>query len=236
MAEWLEWARGPAFRACFLIMILGLARVVLLSTLTVLSMMRADRAYGRRVPWGEVTGMALKWIFPLRSGVEHRAVFSITSMLFHVCIIVTPIFLGAHILLWQRGLSIGWPSLPNLAADYLTLGAIITGVALLVQRIGTGTSRAISRGQDYLLPLLIVVPFATGYLAMHPSINPFDYTGTMFVHMMSGNLLFLTIPFTKISHAALFPGTQLVSHLGWHLAPGAGQKVAETLGKENESI
>jgi nitrate reductase gamma subunit len=236
MAEWLEWARGPAFRACFLIMILGLARAVLLSTLTVLSMMRADRAYDRRVPWGEITGMALKWILPVKSGIEHRAAFSITSMLFHVCIIVTPIFLGAHILLWQRGLGVGWPGIPNLVADYLTLAGIATGVALLAQRVGSSTSRAISRGQDYLLPLLIVVPFATGYLAMHPSISPFDYTGMMFIHVMSGNLLFLAVPFTKISHVALFPGTQLVSHLGWHLAPGAGQKVAEALGKENEPI
>ena len=83
---------------------------------------------------------------------------------------------------------------------------------------------------------LIIVPLASGYLAMHPSLNPFDYTLTMFGHVMSANLLILTIPFTKISHVALFLGTQLISELGWHLVPGAGQKVAVTLGKENEPI
>ena len=236
MEEWLEWARGPAFRACFLIMVLGLARVVSLSTLNFVSIIRADRANRRRVPWGEIIGATLKWIIPLRHGVEQRAIFSITSMLFHVCIIVTPIFLGAHILLWERGLGISWPAIANLAADYLTLAAIVTGIAILVQRVGARASRAISRGQDYILPFLVIIPFASGYLAMHPWINPFDYTSTMFVHVMSGNLLFLLIPFTKISHVALFPGTQLISELGWHLAPGAGQKVAAALGKENEPI
>jgi hypothetical protein len=53
---------------------------------------------------------------------------------------------------------------------------------------------------------------------------------------MSGNLIFLLVPFTKLSHVALFPATQLVSELGWHLEPGAGQRVAITLGKENQPI
>ena len=236
MDEWLEWARGPVFRMCFLIMVLGLARVVFLSTLNVVSIIRASRKNRRQVPWGEIIGATLKWIIPFKKGVEQRAIFSITSMLFHVCIIVAPIFLGAHILLWERGLGIGWPAIGNLAADYLTLVAIVAGVVIFVQRVGARASRAISRAQDYLLPLLIVIPFASGYLAMHPWINPFDYTSTMFVHVMSGNLIFLLIPCTKISHVVLFPGTQLVSELGWHLAPGAGQKVAATLGKENEPI
>ncbi|MCP4600459.1 MAG: hypothetical protein GY847_07995 [Proteobacteria bacterium] len=236
MDEWLEWARGPVFRACFLLMVLGLARVVFLSALSIASIIRASRKNRRQVPWGEIIGATLKWIIPLKKGVEQRAIFSITSMLFHICIIVTPIFLGAHILLWERGLGIGWPAIGNLAADYLTLVAIVTGIVLFIQRVGAGASRAISRAQDYFLPLLIVIPFASGYLAMHPGINPFDYTGTMFVHVMSSNLIFLLIPFTKISHVVLFPATQLVSELGWHLAPGAGQKVATTLGKENDPI
>ena len=157
-------------------------------------------------------------------------------MLFHICIIVTPIFLGAHILLWERGLGISWPAIGNLAADYLTLLAILTGVALLAQRVAARASRAISRPQDYFLPLLLIVPFVTGYLGMHPSLNPFGYNGTMFVHVMSANLIFLLIPFTKMSHVALFPGTQLISEMGWHLKPGGGEQVAIALGKENESL
>ena len=157
-------------------------------------------------------------------------------MLFHVCIIVTPIFLGAHIMLWERGLGISWPAISNSLANYLTLIGIATGIALFVDRLSARASRALSRPQDFLLPVLIVVPLASGYLAMHPDINPFGYNGTMFVHVMAGNLIFLLIPFSKMSHMALFPGTQLVSELGWHLQPGAGQQVALALGKENDPL
>jgi nitrate reductase gamma subunit len=217
-------------------MLLGLARAVALNTVSIASLVYQSRKNGRMVPWGSVLTATLQWIFPAKKGFESRAVFSLTSMLFHLSIIVTPIFLGAHILLWERGLGISWPALGNLAADYLTLLAILTGAVLFAQRVGAGASRAISRGQDYFLPLLLLVPFVTGYLAMHPHLNPFGYNGTMFVHVMSGNLIFLLIPFTKMSHVALFPGTQLISEMGWHLKPGAGEQVAIALGKENDPI
>jgi nitrate reductase gamma subunit len=236
MEQWLEWARGPAFRACFVIMILGLARAVVLNTASIVFLIYESRKNGRAVSWGPILSATSQWLFPIKKGFEVRAVFSFTSMLFHVSIIVTPIFLGAHIMLWERGLAISWPALGNVAADYLALLAVITGVALFAQRVGASASRAISRAQDYFLPLLLIAPFITGYLAMHPEINPFGYDGTMFVHVMSGNLIFLLIPFTKMSHVALFPGTQLMSDLGWHLKPGAGQQVAIALGKENEPI
>ena len=236
MDQWLEWARGPVFRACFVIMLLGLARAVVLNTVGIASLIYQSRKNGREVAWGPVSKATLQWMLPLKKGFESRAVFSVTSMLFHLCMIITPIFLGAHILLWERGLGISWPALGNLAADYLTLLAILTGAALLAQRVGASASRAISRPQDYFLPALIIVPFVTGYLGMHPHLNPFGYNGTMFVHVMSANLIFLLIPFTKMSHVALFPGTQLISEMGWHLKPGAGQQVAIALGKENEPI
>jgi nitrate reductase gamma subunit len=58
----------------------------------------------------------------------------------------------------------------------------------------------------------------------------------MFVHVMSGNLIFILIPFTKLSHAVLFPATQVVSEMGWHLAADSGTRVAMALGKEGEPV
>ena len=71
---------------------------------------------------------------------------------------------------------------------------------------------------------------------MHPLINPFDYNTTMFVHVMSGNLLFILIPFTKMTHMVLFPFSQFISELGWFLNPQSGYEVMMTLDKENEAL
>jgi nitrate reductase gamma subunit len=118
----------------------------------------------------------------------------------------------------------------------MTILAIVTALTLFARRISAQASRSLSRVQDYLLPLIIVVPFISGFLAMHPAGNPFSSETTMFVHVMSGNLLFILIPFTKLSHVVLFSTTQLVSEMGWHLAPHSGTRVALALGKEGEPV
>ena len=233
MTEWLDWARGPAFRFSIVLMILGLLRLIILNIVNIVNIM--SRSRGRNIPWKTVLGDTANWLFPYKKMRPH-AFFAITSFLFHISVIVTPIFLAAHVALWQRGTGIGWAAIPPAASDYLTLIAIASGVILFAKRASARVTRALSRPQDYVLPLLILVPFVSGYLAMHPGIDPFDYSATMFVHVMSGNVLLVLIPFSKLSHVVLFPTTQLMSEMAWHLAPGSGERVAVSLGKENEPI
>lgn len=236
MTEWLEWARGPVFRACLIIMLLGLLRILALNLANIARLVLGAKKYRRQVPFGAIALTTLKWLFPFKKAAEHRFFFSATSIVFHIAIIVTPIFLGAHILLWKRGMGIGWPALSAAAADYLTLLAIAAGFAIVIERLASSAGRNLSRFQDYFLPLVILAPFVTGYLAMHPGINPFSYNGTMLVHVMSANLLLLAMPFSKLSHMILFPMAQLISELGWYLEPESGRKVMIALGKENESL
>ena len=122
------------------------------------------------------------------------------------------------------------------ARRVLTVTAILTGLALLVQRLAASATRSISRLQDYLLPLLIIVPFCSGFLIMHPTLNPFSYQAVFLVHILSGNLILVLIPITKLSHVVIFPETQLISELAWHLPADAGSRVGKTLGKENLPI
>jgi nitrate reductase gamma subunit len=214
-------------------MILGLLRLAVLNTMNIANVV--SHARNRSIPWRTVIRDTWRWIFPQRK-VALQPIFTVASILFHVSIIITPLFLGAHILLWERNTGLRWPAIPQVAADYLTLVAVATALILFFKRVSARDTRALSRLQDYILPLLIMIPFASGYLAMHPAINPFDYNATMLVHAISGNVVLVLLPFSKLSHAVLFPTTQLVSEMAWHLAPGAGERVALSLGKENEPI
>ena len=84
--------------------------------------------------------------------------------------------------------------------------------------------------------LLIALPFASGFLAMHPAINPIAFETMMFIHVMSANLILILIPITKLSHCVLLPTTQLVSEVAWHFPPDGGREVGLALGKEDEPI
>ena len=138
--------------------------------------------------------------------------------------------------LWEEGIGIRWPALPNSVATTLTLIVVVTTLAVVAQRAMARDSRVLSRFQDYALPVLIAVPFLAGFLVMHPAWNPFSRDPTLLVHILSADVLIFLVPLTKLSHMILLPFTQFVSQLAWHFPPDAGQRVGVALGKENEPI
>ena len=214
-------------------MVLGLIRHIFVTVSEVMKMV--GRAGNKDVAYRQVFAATMKWLFPVGQ-IRQRFFFSITSLMFHVAIIVVPIFLAGHIALWKSGTGLSWPAISNGLADVLTITAVATAVLLVVQRAAARDSRALSRFNDYALPLLIAVPFVAGFLVMHPTWNPFSYELALLVHIMSANVLLILIPLTKLSHMVLLPATQLVSELGWHFPPDAGRKVAVDLGKEGQPI
>jgi nitrate reductase gamma subunit len=193
------------------------------------------RAGDKHVPTRAIVVATLKWLFPVGK-LRQQLLFSLTSILFHIGILVVPLFLMGHIALWARGIGLAWPGIPNELADVLTVTAIVTAAALVLQRVGSRATRSLSRFSDYVIPLVVALPFATGFLVMHPRFSPFSFDSALFLHVMSANLLLVLMPITKLSHAALIPAVQLVSEVGWHWPADSGSKVAAALGKEGEPV
>lgn len=233
MDTWLDLAKGPIFQFALLFMLLGLGRHLILALIGTVQAIR--RANNRKIPVGEVLKATVGWMVPVNK-VRNNVLFSVTSMIMHVGMIVVPIFLFSHVALWKKSLGFGWPALPMGPSDVLTLVTIGALFALLAMRIVSREGRALSRFEDYALLILLAVPFVTGYLAMHPEFNPFGYKGTMLVHILSANLIMILMPLTKLSHAVLMPGTQLFAEVAWHFPADSGRNVATSLNKEEEPV
>ncbi len=229
MEQWIDFAKGPLFAFTFLIMALGLARLVVIQVYTVVT------GKGRRLrnaPWRRIATEAASWVVPVKHLIPGTKLFSTVSYVFHIGVLVVPLFLADHIVLWEGFLSINLPSIGYNVADFLTLFTIACVVVLLGFRVFSRRLRSMSRRADYALLLVVVMPFASGYLAMHPQYNPLPWDYMMLIHLLSAELLFVTIPFTKLAHIVLFFFDR-ISGLHWQLRPGAGDKVAEVLyGKE----
>lgn len=178
----------------------------------------------------------LEWVIPVKHIYKSKPFFSIVSIIFHICIIVTPVFLLQHILLWERGIGIGWPGIPGHVADVLTVIVLATAIILAGFRLTDSAARAQSTLGDYLLLALIFVIFATGLLAAHPTMNPMSYSVTMLIHVLSGNLSFVLLPTTKLAHAVLFPFNRVSSDFFWRLPPGTGDKIAQELYGEEANV
>jgi nitrate reductase gamma subunit len=233
MEAWLSFARGPAFRFAIVILALGLLRRVVLAVIGIRASLRM--AADKSLPMPAVRKATWQWLFPT-DRLLHRPGLSGFSVLFHVGVILAPLFLATHVALIEEAIGIGWPTLPAFAADVLTIAAILGLGAVLVLRASSPEGRGLSRPSDYGLLVLVGLPFLTGFLTMHPALDPFPFSATLLVHVLSADLVLAVAPFTKLVHIVLLPASQLVSEVGWHFRPDAGERVARALGKENQPV
>lgn len=234
MEAWIEFGRGPLFRLAFCLMVLGLLRVVALTVLGIAEAWR--RNSDRIVPWKAVARQTLGWLVPAGRLWRARPVYSTVSILFHAGLLAAPLFLPAHVRLWRAAAGFAWGALPERPADSLTLLAIAAGLALFAGRVFHRGGRALSRPQDYAWPLVLVVPFATGYLCAHAALAPRVYQQLMLLHVYCADLILVLIPFTKIAHCVLAPFSQAVTAVSWKFVPGAGERVAATLGYADRPV
>ncbi len=234
MDQMLEFAQGPLFKFSFIIMILGLLRI---AALTIWGMVRAvNKTRDKNVPYGKLIKETISWLFPIKKIVESRTLFSIVSFIFHIGLIIVPLFFLDHILLWRSGLEVSWPNIPRVIADVLTFTTIAGGLFLLGNRIFHRDTRFLSKTVDYLLLIVILFIFVTGFIASRPY-NPIPYNTTMFIHVMCGDLIFILIPFTKLAHCLLFPIVRIASNIAWRFPARAGEEINKTLyGEENRKV
>lgn len=232
MEQWIDFASGPLFAFTFGIMVLGLLRLVIIQ---VYSLITGKGRRLRNAPWKKILAEAASWVVPVRHLIPGTKFFSIVSFLFHIGIILVPVFLADHIVLWEGLLGINLPSIGHLLADTLTLFTIGCIIILFAMRTFSARLRAMSMRSDYTLLVAVLLPFATGFLASHPTFNPLPWHTMYLLHLASANLLFVLIPFTKLAHIVLFFFDR-VSGLHWQLRPGAGDQVAEALFGEEARV
>ena len=129
----------------------------------------------------------LHWIIPFGT-VKWRKnpLFTIVTFTFHICIILIPIFLSAHIILWKESWDISWWYISDTAADVMTIVVIASCIFFLVRRI-------------------VSAPFITGFWTYHQWPG-FKIMGIF--HMIAGEILLAAIPFTRLIHMVFSPFTR----------------------------
>lgn len=231
MEQLLEFARGPLFIAALSLMILGLARLVILEILEMAGAWIGMR--DKNIPWSQNIKTFFAWLFPVRLLPRIRPVFSLASFLFHIGLIIVPLFLAEHIRLWDRGIGLAWPGLGRGAADFFTLLTMAACLVLIGIRVLHKPTRVLSGFWDYALLVILFIPFAGGYAMIHPRWLFLEWNSMMLIHVLSGELVFVLMPFTKLSHVVLFPFDRVSSDFFWRFPADGPDRVAAALHGED---
>ncbi len=195
--------RGPLFIAAWALFVLGFAwRILQFSRLTRATRSRLtaplpsvsaewsgaanDRGFFARLR---------RWVRGTIFGTH--PVMGVVSLLFHLLLVLLPLLLPAHNILFALTFRVSLPTLPEPFMDKATLGLLAIGVFFLARRIFSPRIRALSTLRDYLVLLLVAAPFVTAYMAYH---HWLDYRTVLVTHMIVGEILIALIPFTKLGH------------------------------------
>jgi nitrate reductase gamma subunit len=194
-----EFLSGPGLWIAFILFFGGTA--IRATSLYQLSRVK-DKVVYNHVNWGWGLKSIFYWMVPwVSASTRRQPMFAFVVFLFHICLIATPLFLNAHNILWDENLNLKLWSIPNWLADMLTVALIFSGIFLLVRRFVRPEVRILTGLWDYALLGMTMLPFLTGFLAYHQWGH---YETSLILHMLSGELLLVMIPFTKLGHAFLF--------------------------------
>ena len=140
----------------------------------------------------------LFWIFPFGTRSWRCYPFlTIFVFSFHIGLLVTPVFLAAHHVLLLERWGIRFWTISESSADFFTLAVLVSAVFLALRRIALPEVRIITNAYDYLVLIIAVAPFFTGLMA-HYSFG--NYHFWLISHILSGEIMLVAIPFTKLSH------------------------------------
>lgn len=223
----LEFAQGPVFRGAFALLVLGVLRrwILVVSDVAAAYVSVANRGsfwtkVRWRIGWALFPMVVLRRRYPaspLRTA--HHFSLCGLSMLLRIGAVLLPAFMLSHVVLIERTLGVSWPALPGGVADVLALITIVAGVLLFLGRLYSPTVRKIEPAWSFFKPLILILPFLTGYIAMHPHRSPLDYHFIMLLHVLSACVVFVMIPFGRLLSCMHRDITAVIPEAAWEPHP-----------------
>lgn len=142
------------------------------------------------------------WLIPFGTGGwKTHPVLTVTTSLFHISLLISAIFLPAHNYIFKQKWGFSLFTIPEAVGDILTIIVMIAVVVFIARRLVLPEVRIITTAYDYLILVIAAAPFVTGFIAYH---QLFEYKLWLIIHILSGEIMLIAIPFTKLSHFILF--------------------------------
>lgn len=161
-------------------------------------------SYGENVSYGVKGAIRsiVRWLLPFGThSWRFYPGFTVMVFAFHLCLLITPVFLLGHNLLLEERWGVRLPALPEALADIMTLAVIVAAFFIFLRRMALPEVRILTKAYDIILILIAVAPFVTGFLAYH---QLGDYKFWLIAHILCGEIMLVAIPLTKLSHFILF--------------------------------
>ena len=186
-----SFVQGPFLVLSFVIFASGIIVRLGLSACAVIRNRAGKQTGGRSLP-----SVFPRFLVPLISIARARPVYFAIRAVFHVSLLVVPVWFSGHITLWEfSDFELSWTAIPDKVADMMTIGIIVLIIYFLGRRIADPHLRSISSLSDYLLLAVTVTPFLSGYLLTHGTVADVPFLGghMEMLHIFSSEIMLIAI-------------------------------------------
>ncbi|MBF0260003.1 MAG: hypothetical protein HQK62_14445, partial [Desulfamplus sp.] len=128
-------------------------------------------------------------------------VMVLISTLFHLVLFFSPFLVLGHNVLLDNAFGISFPSISPALSTFFAVTAILCCLFFLIRRVTIPLVRSITSKSDYVMLSIVSAPFISGLMAHHQIL---DYNLMIHIHILSGEIMLIAIPFTKFVHMIYF--------------------------------
>ena len=137
-----------------------------------------------------------RFFLPFHMGILKKPVYGIVRYVFHLCLIIVPIWFSGHIILWEGSvMGWSWSALPDVWADRMTMLVLSLAAFFFLRRVAVSDIRKNSSVSDYVLILIAGIPFLSGYFMTHGTLEAFLGEHIRTIHVLSAQLLLVVAVF-----------------------------------------
>jgi len=188
-----SFIEGPLLSIVFLVFIVGIITRLVFFSFEIIKSSR-DKDYR----WRYSVATLGRSFLPFHSAVGNKPLYGTLRYIFHICLIVVPIWFSGHIVLWEESrFEWTWRALPDAWADWMTLLLLGLATYFLIRRIVVKDIRFNSSIPDYVIIILTALPFVTGYFLTHGSLDSIAFLGNNMwtIHILSAEAMIIMAVF-----------------------------------------
>lgn len=213
-----EFLKGPVFIFSISLSILGIVRLIYLHLYLVVKALYNSWKFHKKKS-AVIRGL-LTSAFPIKSLIREISAISLLKIIASMIVFALPFFVLDHLSLLEKSTGVALIALSKSFTDFLLL-IITIGIVTLLWKSALKSDKSTGQLNRIWLWSFVLLVFLSGWLAANLNSPPILLKGMQVFHLLIGNILIISIPFTRIGYYIIYPLASITSHIGFWLLPDA---------------
>ncbi|MEE4355003.1 MAG: respiratory nitrate reductase subunit gamma [Desulfococcaceae bacterium] len=198
-----NFVSGPMVWVAFIVFIGGCLYRLL--SMGILAAKRDNVVFSYASPYYGMRSV-LRWLTPFATtNMRKHPGMTVVTFIFHFCLLLSPLFVYGHIALISESWNVSWWYLPDSVGDVMAFLVVGACAFFMIRRLKDPEVKYLTSASDFVILAIVAAPFLTGFWTYHQWPG---YRIGGILHILSGEIMLMAIPFTRLSHMIFFPFTR----------------------------